>query len=244
MYVATNNALYSFFFNNALYSFFFLIKLQHVNFFTITYFLFSGLLCYSIIMISQSIQRQVYFFFSQFHYFIFAFGLFWTAETEDQDIKISAPEVSPDTSSSKDDEIQLQPPSPAQTSPYNLRRRPQRSDFSSTPSPETVTQEELTTEPIIFPVETSSPVSEEYEPNFEFHHERPDAAADDTETAADLDSKSKTQDPSKTEVQPPSTFDAKALELLRVVVCVMTSLFSRSVLALGFGLFMVEVSLY
>ena len=195
-------------------------------------------------MISQSIQRQVYFFFSQFHYFIFAFGLFWTAETEDQDIKISAPEVSPDTSSSKDDEIQLQPPSPAQTSPYNLRRRPQRSDFSSTPSPETVTQEELTTEPIIFPVETSSPVSEEYEPNFEFHHERPDAAADDTETAADLDSKSKTQDPSKTEVQPPSTFDAKALELLRVVVCVMTSLFSRSVLALGFGLFMVEVSLY
>ena len=168
------------------------------------------------------------------------------------------PQQKPETPSPAQPKSELQPtletPSPAQSSPYNLRRRPRRSESPAAPSSSerTATQSVPTLKHTATVEEKEKAPAEEKNKHlptlgtedFKGNHneiERPLTSAQ-TETSAAQDAKSHTQDPSRLENQSHTTFDAKAVELLRIVSCVMTSFICRSVLKFGFGLFMVEAS--
>ncbi|RUS86155.1 hypothetical protein EGW08_006103 [Elysia chlorotica] len=176
-------------------------------------------------------------------------GLPGETDTENEAI-IRSPslEVAPDSSSARNDAGPARPPSPAQASPspYNLRRRTQRSEFSVSPDQNTapVAPKEMPTELLTSVEEDWSQVSEEDSQVSvsRFPPERPSTSDNiDTEVPENLDATPQTEDSPSTEIQQPlNAFDVKALELLRVVVCVTTSLFCRLVLRLGIGLFLVE----
>ncbi|GFR74410.1 calcium signal-modulating cyclophilin ligand [Elysia marginata] len=171
------------------------------------------------------------------------------ADTESKEVSSSlTPQSSPVVESSKEDgdvhQTEPQSPLPTQNSPYNLRRRPQRSDPPTVPVKKIVThviqptELRAPTEEIVAPASTET----KHLPTADGQQERPVATPETTETFPLLDSAPQAQASTsvKNEIPNSTTFDAKALELFRIVVCITTSFVSRSVLRFGFGLFMVE----
>lgn len=168
------------------------------------------------------------------------------ADSGQKDLNNFTPNFSPAPNPPKEDgdqgQTEVQSIPQPKSSPYNLRRRHQKLDST----PVSLKTEEQTAMSEAFTPVAFAPEQTRYKESTSDIQpiiERPMTSHESIETSHvthNLEPINHVSTTARLENQHMNTYDAKSLEIFRIVMCVATSFMSRSVLRLGFGLFMVE----